>query len=90
MSSVLHVPLLKYNLLSMSSALDKGLKLESDNQQCKLKKGDITVAVGYQYEDLYKMRFKVCNEISNNNPETNQAHVAVSDSQEIWHERLAH
>lgn len=90
LSPVLHVPDLHYNLMSMSSALDKGLKFGSDKQQCWLKSGEDIVAVGDRYEDLYKMRFRICNEETPENRQEQRANVVESDSLRVWHERLAH
>ncbi|KMQ84193.1 retrovirus-related pol polyprotein from transposon tnt 1-94 [Lasius niger] len=64
---VLYVPKLKYNLFSLSSALDKDLKLSSDNLKCRLQYKRNVVAVGDRYENLYKMRIKACQQKTSGN-----------------------
>lgn len=43
LTGVLYVPELKFNLFSLSSALDKDLELSSDSQKCKLRKDGIVI-----------------------------------------------
>lgn len=89
LAGVLYVPGLKYNLFSLSSALDKGLQLVSDDKKCELKKNGNTVAVGARYENLYRMAFKPyvqANEVSAQARTQSER----TDSLKQWHERLAH
>lgn len=55
---VLYVPELKYNLFSEGAALDKNLEMVSTRSECKLVKGDSTVAVGVRRNKLYIMQFE--------------------------------
>lgn len=91
LSEVLFVQKLKYNLFSLSSALDKGLNLASNEHTYFLKRKDSVVAVGDRHGNLYKMRIKTCT------PETKiedyaEAHLHIGESEKLrlWHERLAH
>ena len=91
LTPVLYVPNLKYNLFSMSSALDKGLIFESNHQICQLRRSGITVAVGDRFNDLYKMNFKPYKPHTRDvNPIQAQANIGDNESLRIWHERLAH
>lgn len=91
LAGVLYVPELKFNLFSLSSALDKGLELSSDSQKCRLRKDGIVIAVGDRHENLYKMKFKLYpSELRNNGSEQVCVHVKENNQLEIWHQRLAH
>lgn len=60
---VLYVPQLKFNLFSVSTALDKGYKITMNNEHCKiLDKNGNTRALATRSGKLYKMNFKTCTE----------------------------
>lgn len=84
--NVLHVPELKYNLFSCGSALDKGLKMMTDNNKSVFTRKGKIVCIAEREEKLFKLKFKV--EVPDKT--VLQANVAVKDSLQIWHERLAH
>lgn len=84
LSNVLYVPQLKYNLFSAGAALDKGLKLHSDNEMCKLKRDGKTVLMGERQGKLYQIKIKITPAAAN--PE---AHATICTFHE-WHERMTH
>lgn len=59
LEDVIYVPKLAYNLFSMGSTLDKQIKFESNEKECRFVKGDRTVAPGERKERLYAMKMKV-------------------------------
>lgn len=59
LEDVIYVPKLAYNLFSMGSTLDKQIKFESNEKECRFVKGDRTVALGERKERLYAMKMKV-------------------------------
>lgn len=59
LSGVLYVPDLKYNLFSVTAALDKGHYLKSDKTKCSLEKDGSTVAVGVRKGNLFELQLKV-------------------------------
>lgn len=85
LEDVLYVPELKYNLFSVGAALDKGLQMLSTRSNCRLVKGERTVAVGVRRNKLYIMQFKVAETES-----TSHASVAERETLRNWHEKLAH
>lgn len=95
LAKVLHVPELKYNLFSLSSALDKGLSLSSHSQKCTFSKNGNVLAVGERQGKLYRMIFRPELQeqgiLATSKP-VERACVSVNkfDSLRIWHERLAH
>lgn len=84
LSNVLFVPQLKYNLFSVGTALDKGLKLQSDDKKCELKKDGKTILTRKRYGKLFRMNLKIV--AKENMVEANAAVVMFRD----WHERLVH
>lgn len=89
LAEVLYVPKLKCNLFSLSSALDKGLKLSSDNQRCVLRRGGSIVAVRDRQENLYLMRFRPFLPDCEENKLV-CARVEKSESLNVWHQKLVH
>lgn len=94
LSNVLHVPGLRYNLLSSGTTLDKGLKLESDKSMCKFIKGDNIIAIGERSREqkLFTMKFKVItpsNLHENGNKKEVEA-ATITESIDTWHQKLAH
>lgn len=85
LSNVLYIPEIRYNLFSLSAALDKGITQKSDKNTCKLIKGENTVAVGVRENKLFRMQFKVVS-----SKHEVQANVAVKDTLQRWHKRMAH
>lgn len=83
--NVLYVPDIRINLFSSACALDKGLVFVSNKNQCELKRGDKTVAVGIRHNRLFKLLIKV------KNASSVVANTTVKcDSIKLWHERLCH
>lgn len=81
---VLYVPDIHLNLFSVITTLDKGLKLEADNQKCKYLKRNETVGIGVREGGLFRMMFKVIpNDIQN-------SMACLATGLKIWHERLGH
>lgn len=84
LKDVLYVPDIQLNLFSSGCAMDKGLKLFSDESRCEIKSGEKTVAIGVRENRLYKLLFKVMP------PKVSMANSAVKESLQVWHERLGH
>lgn len=82
LKKVLYVPEIKVNLFSSNSALDKGLRLVSNKDECRLLDGDKIVAVGFREKSLFRMMFEI------KIPSANIA-TKIHDLK-TWHERLAH
>lgn len=57
LQNVLHVPDLKVNLFSVISALDRNLKMVSDNNMCKFVKNNNIVAIAKREDRMFKMCF---------------------------------
>lgn len=84
--NVLFVPDIRINLFSAACALDKGLVLVSDKNQCELKRKEKTVAVGYRHGRLFKIMLKV-----NTSTVCGAANSAEKcETIQLWHERLCH
>lgn len=86
-SNVLYVPELKYNLLSLEAALDKGMTHQSNNRMCKIMKNGSIVAMGERKNKLFYMKFKVT--LNKENAQVH-ANIASKDSLLTWHKRMAH
>ncbi|GLV36652.1 hypothetical protein CBL_21248, partial [Carabus blaptoides fortunei] len=56
---VLYVPDIANNLFSEGAALDKGLKYESDKDECTFYKNETVVATGRRFGKLFKMNFRL-------------------------------
>lgn len=85
------VPDLRYNLFSMRAALDKGLRLEAHNEECRFLEGNKVVAIGERDGKLFKMKFR---EVA---PKEAFVEVTGGEDSKIsnrslqeWHEKLAH
>lgn len=89
LKEVLHVPELKFNLYSVSTAVDRGMKVASEQKRCVVTKGDSLVAVGEQNGNLYSMKFKVIAP-EESSEENAYVHQRKKESLRVWHERLAH
>lgn len=102
LSDVLYVPELKFNLFSVSHAMDKGYRLISDNKRCELldKNGKVR-AIAERCNKLYKMKFR--KEDNTSQPGLNNTNnsykqedifechlVNKVDSLMSWHYRFAH
>lgn len=83
LKDVLYVPDLTFNLLSVSSTLDKGYRFVSDKEKGEFinKKGQ-TCARATRDGKLYKMNFQTCGYAN--------AAVVQKKSLKVWHEKLAH
>lgn len=91
LSDVLYVPEIHLNLFSSSSALDKGLKLVSDNMKCELTKNGIVVAVGVRQKRLFKMLFQTIDPPGiSSDSSYNFSAVKQMASLQLWHERFGH
>lgn len=92
LADVLYVPEIHLNLFSSSCALDKGLKLTSDNQKCELTKNGSVVAVGVRQKRLFKMLFQIVKPTGNSSDGVSSSYSAVnqSTSLQLWHERFGH
>lgn len=89
LSGVLFVPELKFNLFSVGSALDKGYKMVSDNEQCKfIDSTGNTRAVAKRENKLYKMCFVPNERVSvlGSNCHLTKKVEPIS----VWHCKLAH
>ena len=84
--NALHVPSLKMNLFSLSAAMDRGLKLYSDNKTCLLKKNNRVIAVGKRTGRLFKLNIEVENKIE----KCSLISTADLNTFKLWHERLGH
>lgn len=87
LSNVLFVPEIRLNLFSSNCALDKGLKLESDQNRCLLTKNGHIVAVGVRKRKLFQLMFKV---ESTNNDDVAVYSAVKQSSLQLWHERMGH
>lgn len=92
LSDVLYVPEIHLNLFSSSCALDKGLKLTSDNKKCELTKDGVVVAVGVRQKRLFKLMIHVEPPPSSKTSIDASVHSAVKQpiSLQLWHERIGH
>ena len=82
LKSVLYVPKLSYNLLSVAAATDQDLMVEFDQAGCYFKdpNGQI-VGTGARANRMYELNVK----------STETAQVAKSDNRlKLWHQRLGH
>lgn len=59
LKNVLHVPELKCNLLSISSASDRGCTFKLRREDCKIKKNNSVIAIGKREKKLYKLILKI-------------------------------
>lgn len=88
MENVLYVPDIHLNLFSSGAAMDRGLKLRSDNKRCEFLKDGNIVAVGVRHEKLYQMLFEVVE------PSLDDETIACAAIKKVslraWHERLGH
>lgn len=91
LAEVLFVPKLQYNCFSLSSALDKGLNLTSDENRFQLRRKETVVAVGDRQGNLYKMHVKTCPpELDKDDFAEANLHIGGDENLRLWHERLAH
>ena len=101
LKDVLFVPEIRLNLFSAGCVLDKGFDCISNKDQCELRMGDRTVAVGVRKAKFFEMMFKVilgktCEEekvgglFSDDGKEVCDANIASRLSLRLWHERLGH
>lgn len=82
LKNVLHVPNLKNNLFSMSTALDKGYKLISSSTECQFIKNNSVQAVAKRYGKMYIMLFR--------KTESNAMVGKVMSDLKEWHAKLGH
>ena len=82
LEEVLYVPNLKMNLLSLSSTLDKGYNISSNNDQIFINKGSETFVVGKKCNRLYKLLITV--------EKGDIASVARELNFDVWHQRIGH
>lgn len=82
LKSVLYVPRLSCNLLSVSASTDQDLTVEFDRAGCCFKnRGGQIVGTGTRANRMYELNVK----------STEAARVAQSDNQlKLWHQRLGH
>lgn len=59
LANVLHVPSLKFNLFPCGTALDKDLKLSSDNKKCVFTRNVVAVCAGERHGRLFELQIKV-------------------------------
>lgn len=91
LQDVLFVPDLKYNLFSMRAALDKGLRLEADNEECRFLKSNKMVAISERDGKLFKMKFREMASKENFVGISRSGNSRVSGGLlQEWHEKLAH
>lgn len=84
---VLYVPLIKLQLFSFGTALDKGLTFTADQSSCRFSKGETTVAVGERKGKLFQMKFKVIWSKGEFTPQANVAGLNGTGVLMLWHER---
>lgn len=88
---VLYVPDMKMNLFSLGAVMDKDLTNTANKEECKVFQDDKVVAMGIRKGKLYQMVFRM---ITDEQPKDEmmqiQANIAVKDSLELWHQRMAH
>ncbi|KAL4089751.1 hypothetical protein QTP88_024723 [Uroleucon formosanum] len=86
LANVLHVPGLKFNLFSCGSALDKGLKLTSNNKTCVFTRNGIPVCIGARCGRLFELQVKV------EMPSKAEcyANIVIEKRLQVWYERLGH
>lgn len=54
-SGVLHIPGLKWNLLSVSKLIDAGVQVVFSDARCKMIKGSMMIAKGVKFDTLYNL-----------------------------------
>lgn len=84
MLNVLYVPKLKYNLFSMTKALDRGYELSANKRVCKFMDGRKTVAMGQRKDDWFIMKIVFAGGAG--------AMAAAKEKLPLseWHKRLVH
>ncbi|KMQ92052.1 integrase core domain protein [Lasius niger] len=92
LKDVIYVPKLAYNLFSMGSTLDKQMKFESNEKECRFVKGERTIALGRRKGRLYAMQIKVieqknalCAKLKEDKPSN-----TTMSNMSLWHEGLTH
>ena len=80
-SNVLYVPVLKFNLLSVSQLCDHGFIVQFGSENCKVLKDDSVILEGVRKDNIYVASF-VCN--------TSVCLTASFDITLMWHRRLGH
>lgn len=84
-NKALFVPDMAYNLFSAGQALDKNLKMESDNNICMFKREAEVYAIGVRDGKLFKMLFRNIEHLDANISQNSKL-----ESLKIWHERFGH
>lgn len=82
LNNVLHVPKLKINLFSVTSAVNKGYSMKTDSNKCEFIKDNKIGAIAKRDKRLYIMDFI--------RESSNQVLANVGCSPQDWHEKLAH
>lgn len=87
MDNVLYVPTARRNLLSVASAVDKGLQCIIEKTECRFIRDGVVKACGIRVGKLFKMNIRLID------PEKScqrEANVAIRHTLQIWHERFGH
>ena len=94
--SVLHIPDLAGNLISVSKMDDAGVKTVFEKDKCKMIREAMVLMRGVQYGTLYKLLGKIVIDECNNtivpetrNKENNVPNVSGGEAM-LWHQRLGH
>ena len=85
LSDVLHVPNIRWNLVSVSLLGKTGVMILFDSDKIVLTKNDAFVGKGYCNQGLFMLNVS---DIINNNASSSSAYIV--DSYDIWHGRLGH
>lgn len=86
---MLYFPYIRLNLFSLNCALDRGLKLSSDNLKCELFKGESVLVVGVRESKLSKLLLKVTSNSADVGACANLAEKKKGTLRK-WHEKLGH
>eukprot|EP00253_Pinus_taeda_P035023 PITA_35023 len=91
--SVLHIPALARNLVSVSKLDDAGVKTVFEKDTCKMVWGALVLMSGVRIGTLYKLQGSTVVDGCNSSavPESEAEHIVVSGEKTMmWHQRLGH
>ena len=93
LSSVLHIPALTRNMISVRKLDDAGVKIVFEKDTCKMVWGALVLMRGFQIGTPYKLQASIVFDGCNNSavPESGAENLVVSRERTmVWHQRLGH